>query len=123
MKTNYDVIVVGAATAGSYFARKLAENGVSVLVIDSKPVEKVGTKYDIFHVGREDFDKFGIPWPVKGEDYAFEFDSTHVCSAFGHYPKYSPGKVVARLYSPSQPLGYRGRCRDFIRNRICFLYI
>ncbi len=94
MKNSYDVIVVGAATAGSYFARKLAENGVSVLLIDSKPEEKVGTKYDIFHVGREDFGKFGIPWPVKGEDYAFEFDSTHVCSAFGHYPKFSPGKVV-----------------------------
>ena len=49
MKINYDVIVVGAATAGSYFARKLAENGASVLVIDSKPEEKIGTKYDIFH--------------------------------------------------------------------------
>lgn len=91
---NYDVIVVGAATAGSYFARKLAENGVSVLVIDSQPEEKVGTKYDIFHVGRGDFDKFGLPWPEKGEDYAFEFESTHVCSAFGSYPKFSPGPVV-----------------------------
>ena len=52
MKTNYDVIVVGAATAGSYFARKLAENGLSVLIIESKPVEKVGTKYDIFNFRR-----------------------------------------------------------------------
>lgn len=50
---NYDIIIVGAATAGSYFARRMAERGASVLVLDSKTEEKVGTKYDIFHIGMQ----------------------------------------------------------------------
>ncbi len=91
---NYDIIIVGAATAGSYFARRMAERGASVLVLDSKTEEKVGTKYDIFHIGKPDFEKHGLPYPVKGEDYAFEFDSTHVCSSYGKHPKFSPGGVI-----------------------------
>lgn len=90
----YDVVIIGGATAGSYFARNLALNGIKVLVIDAKSRDKVGTKYDIFHISRPDFATFDLPMPVEGEDYAFSFESTHVCSALGNYPKFSPGPVI-----------------------------
>lgn len=43
---NYDVVIVEAATTGSFFARRMAERGRSVLVIDRLAEEKVGAKYD-----------------------------------------------------------------------------
>ena len=52
---NVDVLIIGAATTGSYFARKLAEQGVKVLVIDRSYEEKIGSKYDIFHICERDF--------------------------------------------------------------------
>ena len=83
----YDVIVVGAATTGSYFAHQLAEQGRSVLVIDALDPERIGTKYDIYHVAKRDFDRFRLPLPEKGEDWAFEFTDNVNLSAFGNWPK------------------------------------
>jgi flavin-dependent dehydrogenase len=42
MKTNYDVIVVGAGIVGSYFARRLAERGCDVLLLDRRKREALG---------------------------------------------------------------------------------
>lgn len=89
-----DILVVGAGTTGAYFARRMAERGFRVLVLDSKPEDKIGAKYDIFHIAKPDFAKFGLPLPVKGEDLAFEFTGSRAFSAFGHYPKAGNGTVV-----------------------------
>lgn len=83
----YDVVIVGAATSGSFFARRMAERGHSVLVIDKLTEEKVGAKYDIFHIGKPDFNRFKLPFPEKGDDFAFEFTGGANLSAFGRHPK------------------------------------
>lgn len=83
----YDVAVVGGATSGSFFAKKMAEKGYSVLVIEKNPPEKIGSRYDIFHIGRKEFEKFGIPRPVKGDkEWAFEFETNYTAAPSGKYP-------------------------------------
>jgi flavin-dependent dehydrogenase len=90
----YDVVIVGAATTGSFFARRMAERGHDVLVIDKLPKDKVGAKYDIFHIAKSDFTRFGLPMPEEGDDYAFEFTGGAAYSAFGNYPKETGGTTV-----------------------------
>ncbi len=82
----YDVAIVGGATSGSFFARKMAEKGHSVLVIEKNPLEKIGTRYDIFHIGRKEFERFGIPRPIKGDkEWAFEFETNYTAAPSGKY--------------------------------------
>jgi flavin-dependent dehydrogenase len=38
--SNYDVVIVGACTAGTYFSNLLAKQGLKVLVIDKDEEEK-----------------------------------------------------------------------------------
>jgi len=90
----FDVLVVGAATAGSYFARKIAEAGHSVLVLDKLTQETLGHRLDIFHVVKGDFARFGLPLPEKGDDYAFEFTGGRTFSSFDRYPKKNLYNVV-----------------------------
>ena len=90
----FDAVIVGAATTGSFFARRIAEHGHSVLVIDRLPEDKVGTKYDIFHMARKEFDRFGLPLPEKGDDYAFEFSKGANLSSFGNWPKETEGTTI-----------------------------
>jgi len=89
-----DILIIGGATTGSYFARRMAESGASVLVIDAASRESIGTKYDIFHVGRGDFDKFGLPFPEEGVDKAFSFRDNCAYSAFGNHPKPGSSEVI-----------------------------
>ncbi|MDD3999370.1 MAG: NAD(P)/FAD-dependent oxidoreductase [Bacilli bacterium] len=90
----YDIIIVGAGSAGSYFARKMAVLGFEVLVIEKLSETKVGTKYDIFHIVKEDFSTFGLPLPEKGNDFAFEFSKNANYSAYGNYPKRGGREVI-----------------------------
>lgn len=91
----YDVVIVGASTAGSYFARRMSERGFSVLVIDKSIKERISPEYDIFHMGKEDMERFGLPEVKKGDGiYAFEFTDSYMISAFGRYPKPTPSTVV-----------------------------
>ena len=46
----YDVIIIGGATSGSFLAERIARAGNSVLILEEKPEASVGTKYDIFHI-------------------------------------------------------------------------
>lgn len=86
-----DLLIIGAATTGSYFARRMAEKGLSVLVIDKLSEEEIGTKYDIFHIAERDFDVFHLPKPCVGDaDWGFCFEDSTAYSAFGKHPK--PGK-------------------------------
>lgn len=90
----YDVVVVGGATAGSYFARKIAERGHSVLVLEAQSEEAVGARYDIFHIAQADFARFGLPLPEEGVDKAFAFSDSAALSAFGRHPKRTRCGVV-----------------------------
>ncbi|MDR0395950.1 MAG: hypothetical protein LBH66_01445 [Oscillospiraceae bacterium] len=90
----YDAVIVGGSTTGSFFARKLSEAGFKTLVLEKEPGGKVGAQYDIFHIPENDFERFGLPQPVKGEDWAFRFDGSRACSAFDKNPKELSGAVV-----------------------------
>jgi len=84
----YDVIIIGAATAGSFFARRMAERGHTVLILEKLPQDKLGTRLDIFHVGEGDFARYGLPRPHEGDPaWAFEFQENAACSPTGRYPK------------------------------------
>ena len=74
----FDVLIVGAASAGSFLARRLAEQGHRVLVIEQVAKENLGGKFDIFHIAKEDFSRFSLPQPEYADDFAFEFQT--VCS-------------------------------------------
>ncbi|HRY77761.1 MAG TPA: hypothetical protein P5154_03265 [Candidatus Izemoplasmatales bacterium] len=91
---NYDVLIVGGSTTGSYLAQGLASRGHKVLVIDKNPQNKIGSKYDIFHIAKPEFARFRLPMPIQGEDLAFEFTGSEAYSAFGHYPKAGNGTVI-----------------------------
>ncbi len=95
---NYDVVIVGGATTGSYFAHELAVRGHSVLVIEKKAMGKVG-KYDIYHMTKREMDAFGLPHPEKGDDWAFEFCESVNLSAYGNYPK-KGGEPVIGMHMP-----------------------
>lgn len=91
----YDVLIVGAATTGSWFAREMAKRGFKVLVIEKQERENVSRNYDIFHMQKKEMEKFGYPIPEKtDEDYAFEFDGGSYYSAYGNYPKRAHNEVV-----------------------------
>lgn len=91
----YDVIIIGAATAGSFFARHMAERGHRVLVLEKLSREKLGRRLDIFHVGKEDFARYGLPQPKEGEpDWAFEFHKNAAYSPMGKYPKRTHTPIV-----------------------------
>ncbi len=90
MNNSYDAIVIGAGTAGTYFAKLLAEQGYKVLVAEKDPKEKLGSRLDIFHIDKELFEKFGVPAPsATDEDYVSEFEFGISKSAFDRYPKYT----------------------------------
>lgn len=88
---NADLLIIGAATTGSYLARRMAEKGLKVLAIDALNQERIGTKYDIFHICERDFTIFDLPKPQQGDaDWAFTFADSTAYSAFGKHPK--PGR-------------------------------
>jgi len=72
----------------------MAETGRSVLVIDKLPKDKVGAKYDIFHICESDFRRFDLPRPEEGDDLAFTFKGNMAYSASGLYPKQTEDDVV-----------------------------
>ena len=83
MLRKYDIVVVGASTAGSYFARRMSEKGFSVFVIEKSSKERISPDYDIFHMGKDEMEKFGLPKVEKGDGiYAFEFTESYMYSAF-----------------------------------------
>jgi len=66
METEFDVLIVGAGTAGTYLAWLLAKQGVCVAVLEREAREHVGSRLEVFHVDSIAFDKFGIPPPLAG---------------------------------------------------------
>ncbi len=92
---NYDIVIVGASTAGSYYARRMAERGFNVLVIDQSARETISPAYDIFHMGKDEMEKFGLPQVKRGDGiFAFEFEDTALYSVYGNHPKPSRSRVI-----------------------------
>lgn len=90
-----DVLIVGGATSGSFFARRMAEQGFSVTVLDSHSENKIGSKYDIFHMCKRDFERFGLPSASKDDGtWAFEFSEGLTSSPYGNFPKTTYDTVI-----------------------------
>ncbi len=90
----YDVVSLGRRRRAVFFARRITEAGHSVLVLDKLYKHALGQRLDIFHVGKPDFARFGIPLPEENDDFAFEFTGGLTFSAFGRYPKKNFGTTV-----------------------------
>ena len=91
----YDVVIIGAGSTGAYLAKHLALRGHSVLVIEKLPKTKVGTKYDIFHIEAREFERLGIPRPVRGDAaWAFEFEKNYNADPLTLYPKCQINHIV-----------------------------
>ena len=73
----YDVVIVGACTAGTYFAGLLAKRGLKVLVIDRDSEENLAKRLDIVHFTRDSYEQFGVEPSGEGdEEFVRNF---HVC--------------------------------------------
>lgn len=73
----YDVVIVGACTAGTYFAGLLAKRGLQVLVIDRDTEENLAKRLDIIHFTRDSYETFGVEPSNEGdEEFVRNF---HVC--------------------------------------------
>ncbi len=63
----FDVIVVGAGTAGCMAAKTAAKAGLSVCLIDCKKAESIGNKVCGDAIGKHHFDNLGLPYPSGDE--------------------------------------------------------
>ncbi len=94
---NYDVIVIGGSTTGSWFARQTAQRGHSVLLLEKEERDNVSRQYDIVHMGKAEMEEFGLHIPEKTDsDFGFYFGGSPAYSPYGNYPKMSdnPAMVV-----------------------------
>jgi len=63
----FDVIVVGAGTAGCMAAKTVAEAGLKVCLIDRKRKEDIGEKVCGDAIGKHHFDNLGLDYPAGDE--------------------------------------------------------
>ena len=93
--SNYDVVIVGACTAGTYFSNLLAKQGLKVLVIDKDEEENLSRRLDIFHFTRQSFQDYGLEEAKSGdEEFVRNFDLCYSKSALDNYLKKSFLKVA-----------------------------
>src|SRR3990170_801261 len=75
----FDVIVVGAGTAGSMTAKTVAKSGLKVCLIDRKPRAEIGEKVCGDAVGKHHFDRLGLSYP-SGEELRTRIEGIKVYS-------------------------------------------
>lgn len=86
----YDVIIVGACTAGTFFSNLLAQEGLKVLVIDKDKEENLSKRLDIFHFTRQSFKDYGLEESKEGdEEFVRNFNLCYSKSALDNYLKKS----------------------------------
>ncbi len=75
----FEVIVVGAGTAGCMTAKIAAKAGLKVCLVDRKEREEIGEKVCADAVGKHHFDELGLAYP-KGEELASRVEGIKVYS-------------------------------------------
>ncbi len=95
----YDIVIVGGSTTGAWFARRMAERGHSVLVLEKQERDNVSRAYDIFHMGKDEMEKFGLEIPpVDSKEFGFTFDGSPMKSPYGNYPKHGKPNTIVGLH-------------------------
>ena len=84
---HFDVLIVGAATVGSFLARKIAESGHRVLILEQQSKEKLARIPEVLRVHTADFAHYALPMPEGEDDFAFSCTGGNVFSARGLFPK------------------------------------
>ena len=84
----YDVVIVGACTAGTYFASLLARRGLKVLVVDKDSEENLAKRLDIIHFTRDSYAQFGVEPSGEGdEEFVRNFNVCYGKSALNNHLK------------------------------------
>jgi len=87
---DYDVVIVGACTAGTYFANLLVRKGLKVLVIDKDKEEELSRRLDIFHFTKRSFKDYGLAEAKPGDpEFVRDFSLCYSKSALDNYLKKS----------------------------------
>ena len=95
----YDVLVVGGSTTGSWFARKMAEKGHKVLMIEKQEKKNISREYDIFHMSKKEMEEFDLEIPAPGsKEFGFTFEGSPVMSPYGNYAKNCVPATVVGLH-------------------------
>jgi len=76
---NYDILIIGGGFGGATTAWHLANKGLKILLIDSKPWNKIGDKPCGDAVSKEHFDNLGMPYP-EGEQLEQKIDGIKIYS-------------------------------------------
>ena len=63
----YDVVIIGAGSAGCVTARRCTEMGLKTILIDRKPQQLVGQKVCGDEISKSHFDATGIDYPTESE--------------------------------------------------------
>jgi electron-transferring-flavoprotein dehydrogenase len=101
MKINTDVLVIGGCTAGLYFAGLMAKQGYKVVVADKSSQERIGDRYNIIHIAREHFARFGLPEPQQGDpEYVAKFERSILRSALNNWPKNTRNSILVLRRTP-----------------------
>lgn len=67
MGLEYDVLIAGAGTAGSYIAWKLGALGYKCVVLERGKLASIGAEIGPFHMEEHAFEEFDIPKPTGDE--------------------------------------------------------
>ena len=87
---DYDVVIVGACTAGTYFSYLLAKKGLKVLVIDKDKEENLSQRLDIFHFTTASFKDYGLEQSQEGDpEFVRNFNLVYSKSALDNHLKKS----------------------------------
>ena len=85
---NYDVVIVGACTAGTYFSGLLGKAGLKVLVIDKDAEADLRKNLDIVHFTRDSYAQFGVsPSGPGDEEWVRDFTVCYSKSALNNHLK------------------------------------
>ena len=121
-----DVLILGACTAGVYFAKRMAEQGYRVMVAEKCGKEALGKRLSIFHMDAAEMQRYGAPAPVQGEDLVHSFRFSASRSALGRWEKYHEHTVnvmslpayIQRLVNWAKEYGaefaFKTEFRDFM---------
>ncbi len=62
-----DIVVVGAGTAGTYFAWQAAKAGFNVTILEARALDVMGQNIEVIHMDQSAFAEFGVPEPLPPE--------------------------------------------------------